>query len=105
MIKLKPGVSLKGMQPQVVLAALIVESIYASHSAVCTITSCNDSVHSTNSLHYNGLALDFRTKDYTQDKQQLLAEIIVALGAEFDVLLESEGKDNEHLHVEYDPGE
>jgi hypothetical protein len=105
MIKLKPGVSLKGVQPQIVLAALIVESIYASHSAVCTITSCNDSAHSTDSFHYRGLALDFRTKDYLSDKKQLRDEIAAALGAEFDVLLENEGKDNEHIHVEYDPGE
>ena len=102
-IQLKVGTSLKKLQPQMVLAAFIVESIYARNGAKCTITSGNDSVHSKASLHYRGNALDFRTKDYVSSKTMLLGEIKRALGAEFDVILESLNEDQEHLHVEWDP--
>ena len=71
--------------------------------AECTITSANDSKHSEKSLHYNGCALDFRTKDYAGDKQALRDRIKAALGPDFDVVLEALGEDNEHIHVEYDP--
>ena len=100
-MKLKAGVRLTDLQPQMVLAAFIVDEIYAD--AECTITSANDSKHSDASLHYKGCALDFRTKDYAGDKQALRDRIKAALGPDFDVVLEALGEDNEHIHVEYDP--
>lgn len=101
MLRLKRGVRLRDLSPQMVLAALIVASCY--DPADCTITSANDSKHSTKSWHYKGFALDFRTKDYVEDKVALTQKIAEALGPEFDVILEALGQDNEHLHVEYDP--
>ena len=100
-MKLKPGVRLEGLSPQMALAALIVQSCY--DSASCTITSANDGQHSEKSLHYSGNALDFRTKDYFGDKRMLVNAVRKALGPEFDVVFEDEGTPNEHLHVEYDP--
>lgn len=102
-MKLKPGVKLTSLQPQIVLAAMMVERMYAAAGGECTITSANDSTHGTSSLHYAGCALDFRTKDFGGDKVALLADIRAALGEEFDVLLEHPGGDEEHIHVEYDP--
>ena len=100
-MKLKSGVKLTGLQPQMALAALIVTSVYAP--AACTITSANDSTHSEGSLHYKGQALDFRTKDYAGDRVKLRDDVRAALGPDFDVVLEALEQDNEHLHVEYDP--
>ena len=100
---LKPGVKLKDLQPQMVLAAVIVHSIYARAGCECVITSANDSKHSEASLHYEGGALDFRTKTYKFDRRALRQEVKAALGPDFDVLLEDEGVVNEHLHIEYDP--
>ena len=100
---LKAGVRLAELQPQTVLAMLIVHSILARSGTQCVITSCNDSKHSDASLHYQGRAFDFRTKTYKFDKQALIQEIRAALGEEFDVLLEDEDGPNQHAHVEYDP--
>ena len=104
-MRLKVGVKLVDLCPQMVLALLIVEGCY--HRQIpdyeVWVTSCNDSKHMDGSLHYIGKAADTRTKDFTGDKHQLLTDCREALGANFDVLLEGEGTDNEHLHVEYDP--
>lgn len=68
------------------------------------VTSINDKVHKPGSLHYEGKAFDLRTKDLPNDTPPVLRRALAtALGPEFDVLLESEGTDNEHIHVEYDP--
>lgn len=99
---LKQGVRLTDLVPQMVLAALVVNSIYAKHKASCTITSANDSKHSPTSWHYKGRALDFRTKDFNGDKQSLTRQIQIALGIDFDVVLEDLGGVNEHIHCEYD---
>jgi hypothetical protein len=103
MLRLKSTVGLGKLQPQMVLAAIIVHSVYVKNNAVCTVTSGNDGSHMQDSLHYTGYALDFRTKDYVANKTLLVQEIKEALGNQFDVLLENVGTDNEHCHVEYDP--
>lgn len=96
---LKPGVSLKGLQPQAVLMAMIVDHCYGSMGYDCTITSGSDSTHRPDSLHYKGLALDFRTRDVRQaDLQRLKTRLAGALGAEFDVVLEKD-----HAHIEHQP--
>lgn len=102
-MKLKPGVKLTGLTPQMALGAFIVAEVYYGHGASCTITSANDSRHGTNSLHFQGRALDFRTKDFEGDKRALLAELKEALGENFDVVLEDENGPNQHIHVEHDP--
>lgn len=102
-LQLKTGVRLADLSPQIVMAALVVSSIFEKYHALCTVTSANDSKHSAKSWHYKGRALDFRTKDFLGDKQALHREIQAALGTEFDVLLENLGGIQEHVHVEYDP--
>ena len=101
-MKLKPGVKLKDLQPQIVVAMVVVDSIYQAHDTDCVITSCNDSTHKPDSFHYRGLAIDVRTRNYFEDKQALRDEIAQALGEEFDVLLEGVGTESEHLHIEHD---
>lgn len=101
--QLKTGVRLLDFAPQMALAAMIVRDVYAEFGADCTITSANDSKHSLTSWHYKGRALDFRTKDFNGDKQLLWRNVQKALGADFDVLLEYVGQEQEHLHLEYDP--
>lgn len=102
-MRLKPGVKLAGLVPQMAIAATVVRDAYADFKCEPTITSCNDSKHGVDSLHFVGRALDFRTHDFTGDKQLLLAELKTDLGSNFDVLLEDPGGANEHIHVEYDP--
>ena len=91
-------VSFKGLQPQMVLAALRVENECKLIGVDCWITSANDREHSTGSLHYSGLALDFRTRDIPIELRQSFSnKVKMALGQEFDVVLEKD-----HLHVEWD---
>ena len=99
-MKLKPGVKLGGISPEMAVAAVVIESVIPG----AVITSALDGKHSTNSLHYKGRAFDVRSKTIS-DKPSVLAFLKAALGAEFDVILEGEGTDNEHLHVEWDPKE
>ena len=103
-MRLKHGVSLKDLTPQMALAAIVVREVYREldPKCSCTVTSGNDSKHGANSLHGKGRALDYRTHDFGGDKQQLLHELREALGPEFDVVLEGEGTPNEHIHAELD---
>lgn len=99
MLKLKPGVRLNGVQAPMVLGALVVASVFAARGFDCVITAATDGQHKPGSLHYCGLALDFRTRHVGGNP--VLAELVdaikAALGPEFDVVLEAT-----HLHVEYD---
>ena len=68
-----------------------------------TVTSGNDSTHKTGSRHYTNEAVDFRTKNMTKtNKMAFIIKMQERLGPKYLVLLESEGKAQEHLHVEVD---
>lgn len=99
---IKQGVSLKGLQPQMAVAYAIVQDIYRQFGYGATITSGNDGVHMAGSCHYTGDALDFRTKHLERtDFRVMMDEIKAALGQEFDVVIEGEGTENAHLHIEW----
>lgn len=103
---IKAGVDLRGLHPVWGIAYPIIAGVFARHGHECVITSANDSTHGPNSLHYKGKALDFRTKHVVMmDKKNMILEIKARLGAQFDVVFESEGLPNEHLHIEHDPKE
>ena len=109
MLRLKPGVRLTDLAPQMAVVLEVVPQAYREAGARdCTITSANDGKHKVGSLHYSGRALDFRTRDLDElgiDVLVLLVAIRDALGENFDCLLEDRYGSNEHLHVEYDPEE
>lgn len=100
MITFKQGVRMDGLQPQIVLAILIAESVYRSFGRdLLFITSISDGIHSPNSLHYSGNAVDLRIMGIdpfivTNIKNKLSAY----LGDNYDVVLEKT-----HIHIEYDP--
>lgn len=105
-LRVKPGVSLKEIKPQVLLGLLMFHSVAAKlfPGKELTVTSVSDSQHGPNSLHPKGYAVDIRSKNFsTEEKYKLLREATAALGAEFDLILESEGKPYEHFHLEWDP--
>ena len=104
MLKLKNGVKAKDLQPQTVLAIAVVNDIYSKYEYDCVVTSLNDSKHSEKSLHYSGFAADFRMNNVHEVDQKKITQLAKEnLGGEYDVLLESVGTVNAHLHVEYDP--
>lgn len=98
-MKMKKGVKLGGVKPEIVTAYMLVDAVYASMGLTCTLTSCTEGKHSDNSLHYTGYAGDFRTRNVPKWERSNLADKVQhMLGSDFDVILH-----NTHLHIEYDP--
>lgn len=99
MIRLKRGVALSGLQPQMILAVMAAQSLFREEfGADLIITSVCDGPHE-HVLHYVGQAVDLRTKHLIPgDRIRLAPALQSMLGDQFDVILE-----DDHLHVEYDP--
>lgn len=101
LIRLKSGVI---VSQQVVIACAVVNAANVLGLPDMLITSGRDGTHGAHSRHYYDAALDIRTKHLTLDQKYALTEAVKKrLGAGYDVVLESVGKVNEHLHVEHDP--
>lgn len=99
---LKTGVIFDAKAP--LLYALWKAQIILESYGEVTVTSIRDGQHSERSLHYRGLAVDLRSKHLTPEQRHTaLIKLKRELGSDYDVLLESEGKPNEHFHIEYDP--
>lgn len=101
MLSIKPGVTLLGLQPQVVVALIAAHSCYAKRDAVCVITSGNDGVHGEASEHYAGRAVDLRTNNLPNpnvDGPAIASELSEALGFDYQVLYEKD-----HIHLAYKP--
>lgn len=107
MLRIKPGVKLLGLRPEIEVALDVASSIFIQifPDQDLWITSALDGVHSANSLHYRGLALDLRTKFLPSRLEKLKFASLMrdCLGSDYDVVLEDLLGKNEHLHVEYDP--
>ena len=107
MLYLKKGVVIDHRTHSMMFVVMqIVDAVLGNNYGVkeCWVTSGNDSVHSSKSLHYDGKALDFRTSNWPRGKKKdIVVEIKKALGYDFDVVFESEGKPQEHCHIEYQP--
>jgi len=108
-IIIKPGVSLKGLRTEIWIGLQICAGVLAQHGYECVITSGTEGMHSINSLHGVGLAIDMRSKHIKAAEKKLIEiEMRAALGgsgrkSEFDLILEHLGKPNEHFHLEYQP--
>lgn len=102
-LKFKVGVSLKDLQPQMLVALRVIEEVFASYALDTVVTSCNDGTHKEGSYHYLGRAFDFRTKHAGGFAAGIAQAVKAELGPlGFDVILEDLGGVNEHLHVELD---
>jgi hypothetical protein len=98
-ISLKSNVLFRLLTPQMVIANQIVASIFAEFGWNTVITSGSDGVHVTNSRHYTGAALDYRTTAQGMTLEQIKAvetAVRAALGKQYFVLREPD-----HLHVQY----
>lgn len=99
-MRFKAGVVMWQMDPKLEAA---LDRIDAVHRIVvdrdAIVTSARDGKHSERSLHYEGRAIDLRTRDLSSGQQEFLAERLkVELGPNYDVVLEET-----HIHVELDP--
>lgn len=107
MMSLKAGVDPSRCHPSILVALLVIESVYREHGRDCVITSLADGRHGPRSWHLrDGVcrAVDVRTKTLAPGEREAIVALIRRnLGRDYDVLLEDAGGANEHLHVEYDP--
>ena len=101
-----------GVQPKlvVILVAVCNEAQrlgveLAPEDAHVTITSGIDGAHAEDSGHYQLRALDVRAKNFRTraGKDAFLAGLRRRLGPRYTVLLESEGKPREHVHMQFNP--
>lgn len=83
------------LQPPVAKARGKVAQVYQAVGEDLYITSKRDGIHSLGSLHYEGLAIDFR---YPKNREGIIEKLKKELGTDFDVIAEGD-----HIHVEYDP--
>ena len=106
-MRVKAGVRLLGLKPEVWAIILAATPIWVSYGVpAVTITSAIDGIHKRASEHYAGLALDLRIhelKGLGVDVAKVARQLQEALGEDFDVIHESVGLPNEHLHCQYNP--
>ena len=99
MFALKSGVDVSGLRIQMMMAILVAQCIYDEEGVDLIITSANDSHHSLTSLHYDGAAIDIRTRELTEGRGPEVARILKSwLNKDYDVLFEGD-----HIHVEWQP--
>jgi hypothetical protein len=100
-MKLKVGVNPLRIQPELLLALYVADTVWRDNAQELVVTSLNDSVHSKASLHYAGCAADLRTRYFTDEKKAEVAEQLrLSLGSnpDYDVVVEKD-----HIHLEYQP--
>lgn len=96
-MRLKDGVKVHGIRPELLLALQIADAVYRERGHSLTVTSLTDGTHSATSLHYAGAAADLRIWGVDEPHAMAL-EIGAALGEDYDVLAE-----RTHIHLEYQP--
>ena len=101
MIYLKQGVKLARLTPQILLAVAVADQVYSQFDTPLVITSANDGRHMYGSYHYQGKAIDCRTRNLPSretDAIAIAAELRGRLGPDYDIVVE-----RDHIHIEYDP--
>lgn len=99
-MKLKTGIKIAGLQPELILGLFIADGISQKEfGRELTVTSIIDGVHMKGSKHYLGMAADFRTYDMQVGAAPaLVTRLKECLDSWYDIVLESD-----HIHFEYDP--
>lgn len=101
-MQLKPGVRLLGVRPELIIAMMAAETVWKRQNAELVVTSVIDGVHTRASEHYAGCAFDLRAHSLPEPTRAT-NELRSALGGDFDVIEESIGTANHHIHVEFQP--
>ncbi len=108
-VKIKPGVNMRGLQPEILPVIDVYRDLASRHRFEAWIT---DAVapRDNPSFHPEGLALDLRRPDRVvlpngeaafidpAFAEQVAEELQADLGGQYDVVLETT-----HIHTEFDP--
>lgn len=98
-MKIKEGANISGISLKLRPALIAADKLWKEHGEELVVTSGLDGTHSAGSLHYYGLAVDFRTRYWDTEEQRIVGqELREVLGEDYDVIVHST-----HIHVEYDP--
>ena len=101
MLAIKEGVSLSGLRPEMLVALQVADGVYSQHDVECVVTSGTDSKHGNGSLHYVGLAVDLRIRDFASKNVTVVSvvrQLKNLLGKQYDVVQE-----RTHIHIEFQP--
>lgn len=95
----KQGVNFKYFTQPAIRIMQVALKTWIYLEATPTVTSAFDGKHMKDSLHYTGLAMDFRTKNLSeQDAKKWASDMSKELGKDYQCVIEVD-----HLHVEFDP--
>jgi len=98
-MKIKKGIKINGLKPEMLLGIFIAKSIYDKWDKELVITEITGGKHSFASLHYSGNAVDIRTNYFTDLEKDLVAkDLKEALSENYDVVVEKT-----HIHIEFQP--
>jgi hypothetical protein len=98
---IKKGVNPAGIRPELLVALIVANGVWAKHGEELVVTSLNDSKHSKTSLHYAGQGADLRTRYFSNEEAEEVAQDLRdALGnsPDYDIIVESN-----HIHMEWQP--
>jgi hypothetical protein len=108
MLTTKPGVRFATITPALLHMLVTVErlsrTLFGLPAEGLVITSGSDSTHMAGSKHYTGEAIDLRSKTLGALKPTVVSTLRAELGSQFTVLLEHEGKPQEHVHIQVKKG-
>ncbi|MEA1877350.1 MAG: hypothetical protein U9N86_10840 [Bacteroidota bacterium] len=98
-------VKMAGIKPEMVVGLMLVQQVYSLVEVSCVITAGTEEfyldgtrIHMKGSLHPQGYALDFRSRDIPKnDLDNFCDELQEMLKSEYQVI-----KHNTHIHVEFD---
>jgi len=97
-MKQKEDVILAGLDIRMRPALLAADKIWKAYGQELVVTAGLEGEHSAGSLHYYGLAVDLRSRYFTEtEKRAVMSELATVLGNSFDVI-----EHTSHIHVEYD---
>jgi len=102
-IKLKDGVILKEINEPLMIVLRCACICYRRYKVTPTITSGADGQHKKNSLHYKGLAWDFRIWGVSDPGAlaRRLRLMLKSIDECFDVVY-GDPAHRDHIHIEYD---
>ncbi len=108
-MRIKGDVDVRVLSPQMVLAAIVVESVFKEFGVDAEITSGNEGTHPGKPVagddkdpHYTGHANDYGVKRVAPERRQaLFDELVARLGPQFVVRWEARGTPEEHVHIQF----
>ncbi len=99
-VRMKRGVVMMGRHPCLFRMIDAAKAAYFPLNKDVVITSGFEGTHSIKSLHYQGKALDFRTRHLDDaERVEVMDKLKTGLGKQYDCVFEGD-----HFHVEFDPG-